>query len=67
MAHFEKLLFCSVGYLYNYLAGQKNEDCIDKQDFEAVFFKAQDSNKDIETNTCPISVPDNIGLSQTAN
>ena len=51
MAHFEKLSFCSVGYLYNYLAGQKNEDCIDKQDFEAVLFKAQDSNKDIETNT----------------
>ena len=54
-------------YLNNYLAGQENEDCIDKLDSEVVFFKTQDSNKDIETNTCSISIPDNIGLSRTAN
>ena len=53
-------------YLNNYLAGQKNEDCICKLDSEDVI-KAQDSNKDIEANTCSISIPDNIGLSQTAN
>ena len=29
--------------------------------------QAQDSNKDIEKNTCSISIPDNIDLSQTAN
>ena len=29
--------------------------------------KAQDNNKDIETNTCSIFIPGNIGLSQTAN
>ena len=28
------------------------------------FLKAQDSNKDIETNICSISIPDNTGLSQ---
>ena len=28
---------------------------------------AQDSNKDIETNTCSIRIPNNINLSQTAN
>ena len=29
--------------------------------------KAEDGNKDIETNTCSISLPNNISLSQTAN
>ena len=47
----------------NYLAGQENEGCIGKLDSEVVLFKAQESNKDIETNTCSISIPDNIGLS----
>ena len=51
----------------NYFAGQQNEDCIDKLDSEIVVIKAQDSSKDIETNTCSISIPDKIGLSQTAN
>ena len=50
-------------YLNNYLAGQENEACIG----EVVVIKAQDSNKDIDTNLCCISIPDNIGLSQTAN
>ena len=50
-------------YLNNYLAGQENEACIG----EVVVIKAQDSNKDIDTNMCSISIPDNIGLSQTAN
>ena len=54
-------------YLNNYLAGQENEDCIGKLDSEVVVIKAQDGNKNIETNTCSISIPDNIGLSQTAN
>ena len=54
-------------YLNNYLPGQENEDCIDKLDSEVVVIKAQDGNKDVETNTCSISIPDNIGLSQTAN
>ena len=54
-------------YLDNYLAGQENEDCIGKLDSEVVVIKAQDGNKDIETNTCSISIPDNISLSQTAN
>ena len=54
-------------YLNNYLAGQENEDYIGKLDSEDVVVKAQDGNKDIETNTCSISIPDNIGLSQTAN
>ena len=31
------------------------------------FFTAHDSNRDIETNTCSISIPDNISLSQTAS
>ena len=39
---------------------------IGKLDSEVVI-KAQDSNKDVETNTCSISIPGNIGLSQTAN
>ena len=50
----------------NYLAGQENENCIGKLDSE-IFIKAKDGNKDIEANTCSISIPDNIGLSQTAN
>ena len=40
-------------YLNNYLAGQKNKDCLDKLDSEFVI-KAQDSNKKIETNTSSI-------------
>ena len=54
-------------YLNNYLAGQENENRIGKLDSEVVVIKAQDGNKDFETNTCSISIPDNIGLSQTAN
>ena len=54
-------------YLNSYLAGEENEGCIGKLDSEVVVIKAQDSNKDIDTNTCSISIPDNIGLSQTAN
>ena len=54
-------------YLNNYLAGQENEGCIGKLNPEVVLFKVQDSNKDIETNTYSISVPDNIGLFQTVN
>ena len=50
-------------YFNNYLAGQGNEDCIGKLTSEVVVIKAEDGNKDIETNTCPISLPDNIGLS----
>ena len=34
---------------------------------EVIVIKSQDINKDTETNTCSISIPDNIGLSQTAN
>ena len=49
------------------MADQEYEDSIGKLDAEVVVIKAQDINKDIETNTCSISVPDNIGLSQTAN
>ena len=54
-------------YLNSYLEGQEHEGCISKLDSEVVLFKAQNSNKNIETNTCSISIPDNIGLSQTAN
>ena len=54
-------------YLNNSLAGQENEDCIGKLDSEVVVIKAQDDNKVIETNTCSISIPDNISLSQTVN
>ena len=46
-------------YHNNYLAGQENEDCIGKLDSEVVVIKAQDCNKDIETNRCSISIPDN--------
>ena len=49
------------------MADQEYEDSIGKLDAEVVVIKAQDINKDIETNTCSISVPDNIGLSQTDN
>ena len=55
------------GLLNKYLVEQENEDCIDKLDSEVVVIKAQDCNKDIETNTCSISIPDNIVLSQTTN
>ena len=54
-------------HLNNYLAGKENEDCVDNLDSEVVLFKAKDSNKDRERNACSISIPDNIGLSQTAN
>ena len=54
-------------YLNNYLGGQENENCIGELDSEVVVVKAQDSNKDMETNTCSISLSDNIGPSQTAN
>ena len=54
-------------YLNNYLAVQENEDCIRKLNSEVTVIQAQDSKKDIETNTCSISIPDNIDLSQTAN
>ena len=40
---------------------------IGKLDSEVVVIKAQNGNKDIETNTCSIYIPDNICLSQTAN
>ena len=40
---------------------------IGKLDSEVVVIKAQDVNKDIETNTCSISIPDNIRLSETTN
>ena len=43
------------------------EAVVSKLNFEIVVLKAQDGNKDIETNTCSISIPDNIGLSQTVN
>ena len=54
-------------YLDNYVAGQENEGCIGKLDSEVVVIDAQDGNKDIEANTCSISVLDNIGLSQSSN
>ena len=40
---------------------------IGKLDSEVVVIEAQDSNKNVETNTCSISIPGNIGPSQTAN
>ena len=52
-------------YLYNYLSSQENEACIGELDSEVVVIKAQDSNKDIERNSCSISIPDNIDLYQT--
>ena len=53
--------------LNNYLTGQENEDCIGKLDSEVVVIKTQDGNKDVQTNTCSRSIPDNIDLSQTVN
>ena len=52
-------------YLYYYLSSQENEACIGELDSEVVVIKAQDSNKDIERNSCSISIPDNIDLYQT--
>ena len=53
-------------YLNKYLAGQENEACIGKLDFEVNVIKVKSSNKDIDTNACSISIPDSIRLSQTA-
>ena len=50
-------------YLDNYLVGQENEYFIGKLDSKVVVIKAQDGEKDIETNTCSISILDNIALS----
>ena len=36
-------------------------------DISQYAFKTQNGNKDIETSTCSISIPDNIGLTQTVN
>ena len=55
------------GYLSNYLAAKENDSSIRKLDSEIVVFKAQDSKKDTETNTCSIAIPDNISLSQAGN
>ena len=49
------------------LSSQENEDYIGKLDSKIVVTKTQDSNKDTETSTCSISIPDNIYLSETAN
>ena len=54
-------------YLNNYLAVQKNEDCMGKLDSEVAVIQTQDNNKNIETNTCSLSTSDNIGLSEAAN
>ena len=54
-------------YLNNYIVAQENKDCVGKLDSEFAFIKAQDSNKDIKTNICSITRPDNISLSQTSN
>ena len=54
-------------YLSNYLAGLDNEGPKNKLISEAVVIKVQDSNKDVEINTCSISIPNNIGLVKTAN
>ena len=51
-------------YLNTYLTGQEDEACIGKLDSQVDVIKVQDSNKDKETNTCFISIPGNIGLSQ---
>ena len=50
-------------YLDNYLVGQENECFIGKLDSKVVVIKAQDGENDIETNTCSISILDNIALS----
>ena len=54
-------------YLSNYLAGLDNEGPKNKLISEAVVIKVQDSNKDVEINTCSISIANNIGLVKTAN
>ena len=54
-------------YQNNYLAGKENDSSIHKLDSEIIVFKAQDSKKDTETNTCSIAIPDNISLSQAGN
>ena len=55
-------------YLNKHAAGkEKNDNSILKLDSEVVIFKAQDSKKDIETNTCFIAIPGNISLSLTSN
>ena len=40
---------------------------VGKLNSKVVVIKIQDGNKDRETNTCSVSIPDNIGISQTAN
>ena len=40
---------------------------IGKPNSEVVVIKAQDGKKFKETDSCSISIPDNTGLSQTAN
>ena len=47
-------------YLDNYLAGQENEYCIGKLYSEVAVIKARDGNKNIKTNRCSISIPDNM-------
>ena len=54
-------------YGNNYLASQENEARFANLDSEVIVIKNQDSNKNIESNTCYISTPDIICLSQTAN
>ena len=54
-------------YLNNDLADKENDSSIRKLDSEIVVFKAQDSKKDTETNTCFIAIPDNFSLSQSSN
>ena len=51
-------------YLKNYLV-RKMKTVFIKLDSEVIVIKVQDSSKDIKSNTCSISIPDNIGLSQT--
>ena len=48
--------------LNNYLTGQENGNCIEKLGFEVVVIKAQNSDKDLETDACSISIPAYIGL-----
>ena len=54
-------------YLNKYLAGQENEACIGKLDFEVNVIKAKSSNKDIDTNACSILIPDSIHLLKLPN
>ena len=44
-----------------------NEDSIGQLNSENVVSKAHGINKDVETNTGSLSMPDYIGLGQTAN